>query len=111
MTPESRSKLIAHSIDLEQDGIYRVTGIYRNEPTLELQGERSEIHHGSLLLEVYGNRVTALEGHYWTDRNTRGSMKLFSRNKKIFDTFESAYEAFRFDATETSNSSEAQTPL
>ena len=38
MTPESKSKLIAHSIELEKDGIYRIAGIYRNEPRVELQG-------------------------------------------------------------------------
>lgn len=94
MTPESRSKLIAHSIELEPDGIYRIAGIYRNEPKLELQGDRSEIHHGSLLLEVYGDPPASLEGHYWTDRNTRGSMTFSGRRKEIFDTFESAQAAF-----------------
>ena len=38
MTPESKSLLVAHSIRLEPDNIYRIAGIYRNEPRLELQG-------------------------------------------------------------------------
>ncbi len=95
MTPESRSKLIAHSIELEDDGIYRIAGIYRNEPRVELQGDRSEIHHGSLLLEVNGEPPESMEGHYWTDRGTRGSMTVTDRRKKVFDTFEAAREAFQ----------------
>ncbi|MEQ8692634.1 MAG: hypothetical protein RIC89_17595 [Pseudomonadales bacterium] len=94
MTRESKSKLVAHSIELEDDGIYRLSGIYRNEPTVELQGDRSEIHHGSLLLEVYGSPPDSMRGHYWTDRNTRGSMNVTNRQKKIHDTFESAEAAF-----------------
>ncbi len=94
MTPESKSKLIAHSIEFEEDGIYRIAGIYRNEPRVELQGDRSEIHHGSLLLEVYGTPPTSMEGHYWTDRGTRGTMKVAERKGKIFDNFEAANAGF-----------------
>ena len=93
MTPESRSKLIAHSIALEEDGIYRIAGIYRNEPRVELQGDRSEIHHGSFVLEVYGMPPNSMEGHYWTDRSTRGTMTITNRKKKMFDTFEAANSA------------------
>lgn len=94
MTPESRSKLIAHSIELEDDGIYRIAGIYRNEPRVELQGTRSDIHHGSLLLEVFGVPPTSMEGHYWTDRGSRGTMTVMERRKKVYDTFEQADAVF-----------------
>jgi len=95
MTPESKSKLIAHSIELEDDGIYRIAGIYRNEPRVELQGDRSEMHHGSLLLEIYGKPAKSIEGHYWTDRGTRGTMIVTDRKKKVFDTFDAAKAAFQ----------------
>lgn len=97
MTPESRSKLIAHSIELEDDGIYRIAGTYRNEPRVELQGDRSEIHHGSLLLEVYGVPPESMEGHYWTDRGTRGTMVVAARKKRVYDTYESASAAYERD--------------
>jgi hypothetical protein len=96
MTKESRSKLIAHSIEKEDDdGIYRLAAIYRNEPKIELQGNRSEIHHGSFSLEIYGNPVNLMEGHYWTDRGTKGSMKLTDQRKELFDTFEQAEDNYR----------------
>ena len=90
MTKESRSRLVAHSIELEDDGIYRISAIYRNEPRVELQGDRSEIHYGSLLLEVYSTPAESMDGHYWTDRGTRGTMKVSGRKNKVRDTFESA---------------------
>lgn len=90
MTKESRSRLVAHSVELEDDGIYRISAIYRNEPRVELQGDRSEIHYGSLLLEVYGMPPESMEGHYWTDRGTRGTMKISGRRKQVKDTFEAA---------------------
>lgn len=94
MTPESKSILIAHSIELGPDGIFRIAGIYRNEPKVELQGVQSEIHHGSILLEVYGTPPSSVEGHYWTDRNTRGQI-IFTQNvKEIYNTYTSANSAY-----------------
>lgn len=90
MTKESRSKLIAHSIEKEDDGLFRLAAIYRNEPKIELQGDRSEIHHGSFSLEVHGTPVESMEGHYWTDRGTKGSMTLTEKKTKLFDTYEQA---------------------
>lgn len=94
MTPESRSKLIAHSIEQDEDGLFRLAGIYRNEPRIELQGVRSEIHHGAFSLEVHGQPVDSLEGHYWTDRETKGAMKLHKRQSKFYETYEQANQAF-----------------
>jgi len=95
MTKESHSKLIVHSIEQEEDGLFRLLAIYRNEPKIELQGKRSEIHYGSMLLNIYGNPPTSLGGHYWTDRITRGSIKLHGCHKKLFDTFEQAKVEFK----------------
>jgi hypothetical protein len=93
MTQESRSILIAHSIEHEQDGLFKLAGIYRNEPRIELQGVRSEIHHGAFALEIHGSPVESLEGHYWTDRQTKGAIKLFNRKDQLYDTFEMAKSA------------------
>lgn len=91
MTKESRSVLIAHSIEpQEDDDLYKLVGIYRNEPKIELQGLRSEMHHGSFALEIHGSPPYELQGHYWTDRGTKGSMRLSNRKKALYDTFEQA---------------------
>ena len=91
MTKESRSTLIAHSIEQQEDeDLYKLVGVYRNEPKIELQGVRSEIHHGSFALEIHGSPVYELQGHYWTDRATKGGMSLSEKVSKFYDTFEQA---------------------
>jgi hypothetical protein len=91
MTRESRSVLVAHSIEQqEDDDLFKLVGVYRNEPKIELQGVRSEIHHGSFALEIHGSPVEELEGHYWTDRATKGGMKLVGRVDKLYSTYEQA---------------------
>lgn len=91
MTKESRSVLVAYSIDQQEDeGLFKLVGIYRNEPKIELQGVRSEIHHGSFSLEIHGVPTYELQGHYWTDRGTKGGMKLSGKVKTLYDTYEQA---------------------
>jgi hypothetical protein len=94
MTPESKSKLVAHSIEEDVDGIYRLAGVYRNEPSIGLQGRRSDIHHGALSLEIHGSPPECLEGHYWTDRKTRGELKATDRRDKVYDSYDAAKAAF-----------------
>jgi len=97
MTKESKSSLVAHSIEqMEEDELYKLIGVYRNEPKIELQGDRSEIHHGTFSLEIHGAPAYELEGHYWTDRGTKGSMSLFDRHKKLFDSFQHAAKELPF---------------
>ncbi len=91
MTKESRSYLVANSIEpQEDDSLLRLTGVYRNEPSIELQGKRSEIHYGAFSLEIHGSPVEELIGHYWTDRGSKGSMKLSQRLPLNLDTYDSA---------------------
>ncbi|KNH29210.1 hypothetical protein ACS77_04810 [Pseudomonas syringae] len=91
MTEESRSVLVAHSIEQqEDDDLFKLVGVYRNEPKIELQGVRSEIHHGSFALEIHGSPAYELQGHYWTDRGTKGGIKLSDKVKKLYDTYEQA---------------------
>lgn len=99
MTPESRSKITAHSIEQEEDGHFRLAGIYQNEPRIELQGTKSDIHHGAFSLEIHGQPVESLEGHYWTDRKTKGAMRLYDRRSKLYETYEKANQAFAAGGT------------
>ncbi|WP_417377278.1 hypothetical protein [Gimesia maris] len=105
MTSESRSHSISHGITKEADEIFRMAVVYRNEPEIELQGKRSEIHHGSLWLEILGEGPECMKGHYWTDRGTRGGMELRDRVRRCFDCYEHANDAF--SRHETSSESES----
>jgi len=81
-TKESRSQSITHTIEREDDGLYKLAVVYRNEPDINLQGVRSEIHYGSFILNINGDPASELQGHYWTDRTTKGSLRLTERRKK-----------------------------
>lgn len=98
MTLESSSWLIAHNIVRSNDGVYQVAGVYMNRPQLKQRGEssekRSEIHYGALLLDVQGRPATSLQGHYWTDRRTRGTMQFRAKKDTVYESFEEAHAAF-----------------
>lgn len=93
-TRESSSTLLAHSFCCEDDGVFELVGTYRNTPRIDLRGKRSEIHHGSLLLQVQGDPPNRLAGHYWTDRSTRGSIELSGRVDTLFADYKHAAREF-----------------
>lgn len=94
LTMESTSRLVSHAIVQEEDGGFLVTGVYINTPTLRLRGRRSEIHYGALLLRAEDNPPLFLNGHYWTDRNSRGEMHLSRRMTRVFSSYEDAQSAY-----------------
>lgn len=71
-TAESQSVTLNAVIDHGHDGTCSVIGVYRNEPKLSVR-DRSPMHYGSFVLRI--EAVTALAGHYWTDRSTNGEME------------------------------------
>lgn len=98
MTKESRSVLVAHSIEQQEDtDLFKLVGVYRNEPKIELQDAGSSIHHGAFSLDVHGSPVYELTGHYWTDRTTKGGMTLSNKVKKLYDTYEQADQELQPD--------------
>jgi len=96
MTIESDSSLIAHRIlPPEKGNCFQVAAVYRNNPDPHLQGVRSEVHLGGFLLNIHGNAgVTSLTGEYWTNRKTKGSMKLLERVPEVYTSFGDAQAAF-----------------
>ena len=77
-TNESESISVSAQFDIDEDrGIKRLFYNYQNEPKPELR-DRSPIHYGSVCLNVSEDNKK-LEGEYWTDRKTVGSMKFKKR--------------------------------
>jgi hypothetical protein len=89
LTAESSSHLVGTEIVCSDDGLYCVSGVYRNEPSYRNR-ERSPIHYGAVWLQVIEKPTQKLEGHYWTDRNTAGELRLTDRQKQKFQDFKSA---------------------
>lgn len=93
ITPESRSKTVSAAIENCNDGTFEVNGTYRNRPKSEYR-HRSEVHYGSLLLTADTPVPNQLEGEYWTDRKTTGSLLLVDRKKATCMSFNEAEELF-----------------
>jgi hypothetical protein len=89
LTAESSSELIGTEIVCSADGLYCISGVYRNEPRLQVR-ERSPIHYGAVWLKIIDEPTKKILGHYWTDRGSAGEMELSDRRKKDFQSFQSA---------------------
>jgi hypothetical protein len=71
-TAESLSMSVAAGIAREADGgRLVVTYVFRNEPKLPKRPE-SPTHYGGARLDIGGNK-DVLSGHYWTDRDSKGT--------------------------------------
>jgi len=93
LTEESISTLVGTEIVCSEDGLYCISGVYRNEPWYDFR-QRSEIHYGGLWLQIADEKEKkTITGHYWTDRNTAGSMKLTERVSKRVQSFAAAQAA------------------
>lgn len=86
MTKEAESFLVASSVEKQPDGTTYIYGVYQSDPSILLRGIVSEIHYGSFKYKIVGNPVYELIGHYWTDRHTSGSVKVYNRTKKYIDS-------------------------
>jgi len=93
LTEESSSELVGTEIVCSADGLYCVSGVYRNEPRFQAR-ERSPIHYGAVWLRILDEPSQKVIGHYWTDRDTAGEMELTYRQNKKFQTFQSAREFY-----------------
>lgn len=67
--------------------------IYTNEPRAAVRN-RSAIHHGSGLLKVVGRPAERIHGTYWTDRESKGELRLGRRRSKIVEDFAGAESLF-----------------
>ena len=89
LTEESSSELVGTEIVCSSDGLYCVSGVYRNEPRFLVRG-RSPIHYGAVWLKVIEDSEKKMLGHYWTDRETGGEMELSQQRSRKFQTFQAA---------------------
>jgi hypothetical protein len=87
MTEQAESFLVASSFDIQTDGTTYLYGAYQSDPSIHLRSGISEIHYGSFRYKVIGRPPSQISGHYWTDRNTNGSIALVDRKDTFFDSY------------------------
>ncbi|SRR5260221_417404 len=86
-TKESSSYSTAALLSEEDDsGIKRLSYVYTNTPELTARG-RSPIHDGAAILKIITTPVRSLQGEYWTNRKTTGTISLTFRSKKLSESF------------------------
>lgn len=89
LTDQSSSKLLGGSLNAAADGSFELLGTYRNTPDFAHQAT-SRTHLGGIALAVRGGVPYLLEGHYWTDRGTSGTLKFRAKTAIKHDDFEQA---------------------
>jgi len=80
---ESHSYLEGFCIDKDAQ-VRRLCYSYTSRPKAYLR-ERSTPHDGTMLFNIIGTPVNKLEGEYWTQRQTAGTVTLSFRTNELLD--------------------------
>ncbi len=80
---ESRTYAEGFCIDRERQ-IRQLCSSYTSKPLVSLR-DRSTPHDGTILFNIIGQPIIKLEGEYWTQRQTTGTVTLTFRTKKHLD--------------------------
>lgn len=89
LTGESSSEQVAGTISERWPGQLVLTSIYVNTAQIHLR-PKSPTHGGGLLLTLYAEPRLRLEGEYWTERLTKGSLDFRGHSSTIAESFEHA---------------------
>jgi hypothetical protein len=98
---ESHSYLEGFCIDKDAQ-VRRLCYSYTSKPKATLR-YRSTPHDGTMLFNIIGNPVCKLEGEYWTQRKTIGTITLTFMAKDLLDQFP--------DSLKTSPETDRRNPL
>jgi hypothetical protein len=93
---ESHSYLEGFCIDKEAQ-VRRLCYSYISKPKAALRS-RSTPHEGTMLFNIIGTPVCRLEGEYWTERQTTGSVILVYREKALLDDLPADFSAHPMSA-------------
>jgi len=86
-TKESSSYSSAALLSEEDDsGIKRPSYVYTTTPELTVRG-RSPINGGAAILRIITSPERSLQGEYWTNRKTTGTISLKFRSRKRLESF------------------------
>jgi len=80
---ESHNYLEGFCIDKDAQ-VRRLCYSYTSRPRTALR-DRSTPHDGTMLFNIIGKPVHKLEGEYWTQRKTTGTVTLTFRTRDLFD--------------------------
>jgi len=90
ITRDSASALTASRFIIREDNTVELAGVYQSDPVVHLRGRESEIHYGAFKLSVAGTPPHVIDGHYWTDRSTSGTIRYQRLSPTIADSYDDA---------------------
>lgn len=94
LTDESVSDQMAGSVEKDpSSGDWSISYTYRNTPKLPLR-RKSPQHRGGAFLTILGQPPTRIEGEYWTDRDSKGTLAMDARMPTIAHSFAEAQALF-----------------
>jgi hypothetical protein len=85
LTKESASGSMLANFTTAADEVHQLVYVYTNTPRSEVR-HRSELHYGAVVLGAPRDATEGLEGHYFTDRKTRGEMRFPEHFKSLIET-------------------------
>jgi hypothetical protein len=94
LTDESESDQLVGGIAKLPNAKWKIAYNYQNTPDLPLRAT-SRPHLGGAVITVLGVPPDALEGEYWSDRDTKGTFRMDARNPAIAQSYAQA-EALSF---------------
>ncbi|SRR6266849_6026472 len=87
---ESSSVSLSANVCTDDEGVHTIATTYLNTPSLE-HLSHSPISHGGMLLNVRGGKVVKqIDGKYWTDRLSRGELKMSEHSPNLAVGFDDA---------------------
>jgi hypothetical protein len=93
LTDESASDQMAGSVKKLPSGNWVISYTYTNTPRLERR-KGSPPHLGGAALTIFGEPPTRIEGEYWTDRDSKGTLTMTARVAAIAPSFTDAHALF-----------------
>lgn len=84
---------MAGSVQKTPSGNWVVSYTYANTPKLGLR-RGSPPHLGGAALTIFGEPPTRIEGEYWTDRDSKGTLTLIARVPPIAPSYSDAETLF-----------------
>lgn len=89
-TKESMSRSVVSNFRIDEDSsVTELFYVFTNRPKAGVRN-RSEPHFGAVILRVIDSPKRNLVGEYWTDRATRGDIKLSFVSGKLVQKFPSS---------------------
>ena len=92
-TDTARSQSVAETVSQSPSKLFSMSILYNSVPSMEFR-EGSPIHFGAAHFDHIDNTSETIEGHYWTDQNTAGSIVLKKRVHKFVTSYQAAEKLF-----------------